>query len=175
MPPVEKRIANKEIRRLRALQVLQLIIAGVPQKQIAQQFNITPRRIGQDMDFLEKTGEFEKIEETILKDLYPLAIEAFRKKLKQESENGNDIEAAKEVMKMPLKAAAIRAATGRASIDELTLERYTFRRRVRRGEIIEGEVSNVEKLEHGAGTPQLPDGTPQDGGREGEGSDDDQR
>ncbi len=98
MPPVEKRIANPQIFRLRALQMLQLIIGGLSQKEIARQFNVDIRVVKKSMDWLEKHGEFEKLEDKILKELYPLAAEAFRKKLTREAETGNDIEAAKEVM-----------------------------------------------------------------------------
>lgn len=122
--------------------MLEMLMGGQSQMEIAKHFNLTSKSVANEMAFLEKEGLLKKAEEQILTELYPLALKVMKKHLtEQEARVGQtSIDGAKAILKEPLK----RAAIGENKAEDMTLERWVIERKIKRPAIVEGEVSNVE-------------------------------
>jgi hypothetical protein len=153
------------LRRIRGLKMLEMYLEGRSRSEIAKRFRVSTRTVINEMDFLEKEGLLKKTEDTILTDLFPLALEVLKNHLEEQKgkTTGIDIEGAKTVLREPLKRAGQQK---REDPDELTLEKWVISRKVQHHAPIEGSVVSSRLLL---------DSAPEDGGRAGEGDHDDQR
>jgi DNA-binding Lrp family transcriptional regulator len=155
------------------MKMIEMLMTGANQTDIAQRFRLTPRTIRNEMEFLEKEGLLKRTEEQILTDLYPLALKVMKKHLtEQEARVGQtSIDGAKAVLKEPLK----RAAIGETQVEEMTLERWVIERRAKREPAIEGEISNVAISGPDGSAPRVLDAHSEGSGEQVQGGHDNQR
>jgi hypothetical protein len=119
------------LRRIRALKMMEMLIAGRRRAEIAQHFRISPRTVHNEIGYLEREGLLQRTEEAILGDLQPLAVRVMRKHLEEQAESPRpDPKAATAVLREAMKRAAIpRRDTGDS---EMTLEKWVIERRARK-------------------------------------------
>lgn len=122
--------------------MIELLMTGASQKDIAEKFRLTTRTIKNEMAFLEKEGLLKQTEEQILTDLYPKAMKVLNKHLDEQIARPGmtSIDGAKAILKEPLKRVAMREAP----TEEMTLERWVIEHKAAKGQIVEGEVSNAQ-------------------------------
>lgn len=112
---------NDDARKVRAAAILSRRVFGSTNTAIGQEFGISPDTVKRELQYAAKVGLVEKAEEEILKDLVPLAVDAYRKAL-----NEGDLFVAKDVLwgMGVLKKTQERPAQGSNPTGDLTLEAY---------------------------------------------------
>ena len=112
-------VKEPEIRRVRALQMLQRRIAGGTMEQIGQEFGVSPETVSRQLKWAAREGLIEDHEERILNELVPEALRIYSEKMKKE----NDAFMAKDVL-MILTKLGDRVAARREHVEEMTLSAY---------------------------------------------------
>lgn len=79
----------------RALRMLELKISGNDNKQIAKRFQVTEKTVKDSLDFAIKQGVVEDLEQKIIKELVPQAIEVYREALNSPS---HKVDVAKDLL-----------------------------------------------------------------------------
>jgi hypothetical protein len=87
-------LRDKDMRRLRALSMLQKRLAGMSRSQIAAEFSVTPTTVDNEMDWARKQGLLVSYENQILEQLVPTAIRTVAAAVAK-----GDVKAALEVLK----------------------------------------------------------------------------
>jgi hypothetical protein len=92
--PGKTPLRDKDLRRLRALSMLQRRLAGMSRSEIAAEFNVKPTTVDNEMDWARKQGLLVNYENQILDQLVPGAIKAVAAAIGK-----GDVKAALEVLK----------------------------------------------------------------------------
>lgn len=121
-------LRNKALRRIRAKQMVAMRVQGIPLEQIGQHFGLKRVGVEKAMDWAEREGIIQEIEDDLLRDLVPLAVNAYRIAL---SGDTPDIGAAKDILQgtgVLKKAAERMAAGGPKPMDEMEI--FIMRRKL---------------------------------------------
>jgi hypothetical protein len=92
--PRRSRLAQPNLRKLRALAILQRRMANTSLAEIGREFNVTATTVAKEIQWAERQGLLESYEQQILAELVPDSIKAVKTALK----DGN-VKAAIEVLK----------------------------------------------------------------------------
>lgn len=83
---VQKDKVTKAIRRLRAQKMVEDRVLGMPLKEMALKYHIHRATVQKELSFAVQEGLVEKLEDRILRELVPLAIETYKHKMKEDKD-----------------------------------------------------------------------------------------
>lgn len=132
-------IREPELRRVRALQMLQRRITGGTLEQIADEFGVTRETVSRQLKWAAREGLIEDHEERILNELVPEAIRIYSEKMK----NDNDAFVARDVLTFLTKLGD-RVAARREHVEEMTLSAYMRLRKESKDESANPAVPDAE-------------------------------
>lgn len=78
--------ATKAIRKLRAYRLVEERVLGMKMVDIAKKYSITPHIVRKELDFAHQNGLIESLEERILTELVPLAIDTYKHKMSEDKD-----------------------------------------------------------------------------------------
>lgn len=77
---------TKALRRLRATKLVEDRVMGMKMTEIAKKYRISPLTARKELEFAKSLGVIEKLEDRILRELVPLAIETYKYKMKEDKD-----------------------------------------------------------------------------------------
>ena len=86
---------DPKIRKLRRQQLVMAKVMGLPTDKISEMFNISRHTVNHEINMARKDGTLEALNERIINELVPDAIELYLKKMREE----DDAFVAKDVLK----------------------------------------------------------------------------
>lgn len=107
------------LRRLRATKLIEDRVMGLKMTEIAKKYRIAPETVRKELTFAHSLGLVEKLEDRILRELVPLAIETYKHKMKEDK----DAFVAKDVL-TNLARLSEKSERLRESAEQDTLEAY---------------------------------------------------
>lgn len=148
----ERHLRDPDLRRLRALKMIDLRIHGKTVKEVAEEMGVSEKTVIRTISWAKKAELVVKAEDKILAELVPAAHDAFKRALNAEDPEVA-FKAALEIFKGTLPSFAKRpqGATGASSGTNNELSSYI--EQLRSGLIADGEVLGSET--------SLPAGSPQ--------------
>lgn len=139
-------LRDPELRRVRALQMVERKIKNVSLADIAKEFNVHPDTVAREIQWVKNQNLFASYEDRIIEELIPTAIDTFRDAMR----NGN-VDVAEKVFKgmSMLLTPVERVAAPRA--DDDSLEVYV--RQIRGGS---SATSRPNRIRTGSAPAALP-------------------
>ncbi len=142
-------IRNPALRRARVAQVITKRLAGESMQKIANDLNLNHDTIRKDMKYATQHGMIESLEDRVLNELVPLAIDTFIHKMKED----HDPFVAKTVLEQlaRLSTRADRQKEITAAVDSLSAYRANRNRSLptvtvsdpTTPKLLEGEITNA--------------------------------
>lgn len=118
--------SNPAIRRVRAMKMLEMRVAGHTMDAIAAEFNCHPDTVARNLDWAAREGLLQKTEEDIISKLVPEAIRVYTDALAK----NNDTFVAKDVLTHAMKIAD-RLAARKEHEEDLSLNAWLKTRKDR--------------------------------------------
>jgi transposase len=86
---------DPKLRKLRRQQMVMAKVMGLPTKKISEMFNLSTHTVNHEINMAKKDGTLEALNERIINELVPDAIDLYLKKMREE----DDAFVAKDVLK----------------------------------------------------------------------------
>lgn len=137
--PTTRMTTNPALRRIRVEQVLKRKLSGYSHQEVADELGIAIGSVTNDMHYASKHGLLDKIEQRLLSDLVPLAINVYKKKLIEDE----DAFVAKDVLSIVTKLGD-RKAKSEQVVQTLTIQDYLQAKHASAVQLSEAPVNSLQ-------------------------------